>query len=237
MRGILPAAAILIAAAASAAAGPWARGEDNTFLSLAYELTVDPDDPYRRLNHEILLYGERGLSPRLSLVLDGAFDISDSMAGDVFTGIEGDGHTLIGALNLSLAAPDAVHQFALLGGLGTTSDAAGSDAYPVLAASWGRGFETRWGGGWTTVEAQYRAASGYRRLTKLDVTLGIRPGEKSMVYGQLRLADSPGGEPTARLATNLVFEMTETLKAELGLLYGLSNDDMVGLRSGMWLEF
>jgi hypothetical protein len=237
MRGILPAAAILIAAATSAAAGPWARGEGNTFLSLAYELTVDPDDPYLRLNHEILVYGERGLTPRLTLVLDGALDISDSMAGDVFTGIEGDGHTLIGALNFSLAAPDAAHQFALLGGLGKTSDAGGSETYPVLGASWGRGFETPWGGGWTTVEAQYRAADAYRALSKLDMTLGIRPGEKSLFYGQLRLANSPGSEPTARLATNLVLEMTSTLKAELGLLYGLSNDDMVGLRSGIWLEF
>lgn len=225
MRATLSAGAILIAAATPAAAGPWARGEGKTFLSFAYEMTVDPGDPFMELNHEILFYGERGLTPRLTFVLDGANDIT------------GDERTLIAALNRSLAAPDAVHQFAVLAGVGSTRDAAGGEAFPVLGASWGRGFETRWGGGWTVIEAQHRAAGADRALTKLDLTLGIRPSDRSLLYGQLRLADAAASDPTARLTATMVLEVSKTLKAELGLLYGLANDDMVGLRSGLWLEF
>lgn len=225
MRITLLAGAILTAAATQAAAGPWARGEDRTFLSFSYEMSVDPDDPFLALNHELLFYGERGLSPRLSFVLDGAADIT------------GDERSLVAALNLSLAAPGAVHQVALLAGFGTTRDARGAESFPVVGGSWGRGFDTRWGGGWTTIEAQYRAAGDFRALTKVDLTLGLRPTGKSLVYGQLRLADSAGSDATARLTATLVLDVTETMKAELGLLYGIRNDDMVGVRSGLWLDF
>ncbi len=212
-------------AAPEAEAGPWARGEDNTFLSFSYELTVDRDDPLLEMNHALLLYGERGLTPRLSFVLDGAADFTD------------DERTLIAALSRALAEPGAVHQFALLGGVGTTRDAAGAETFPVLGAAWGRGFETPWGGGWTTAEAQYRAAGAARALAKLDLTLGLRPSDRSLFYGQLRLADQQGSDPTARLSATMVLDVTETMKAELGLLYGLHNDTETGLRSGLWLDF
>lgn len=224
MRATLLAGAIL-AVTGAADAGPWARGKGNSFLSLSYELTIDPEDPFLVPHHEILLYGERGLTPSLSFVLDGSADITD------------DDNSLIAALNWNFARPDATHQFAVLAGIGRISDPTGSELFPVIGASWGRGFTTRWGGGWATAEAQYRAASGTSALTKLDLTLGLRPADRAFAFAQLQLAAPGEGDPSARLTSTLVYEVTKVIRAELGLLYGLENDDMVGLRSGIWLEF
>ena len=35
----------------------------------------------------------------------------------------------------------------------------------------------------------------------------------------------------------MVLDLTKTLKAELGVLYGVMNDDDAGVRSGIWLDF
>lgn len=225
MRATILAAAILASVAPPAAAGPWPRGEGRTFAALSYEMTVDLNDPLYALNHEALLYAERGLTERLTFVLDGAADVTD------------DDRSFIALLSWALAAPGATHQVSVAGGLGTRSDGGRSASFPVLAASWGRGFETRWGGGWTTAEAQYRAADGPDALAKLDLTLGLRPSDRSLVFGQLRLADAPGGDPTAQLTATMVLDIRGPLKAEIGLLYGLRNDDTAGLRSGLWLDF
>lgn len=225
MRAILFAGTILAAASQAAEAGPWARGKGRSFVSLSYELTVDRTDPLLTPNNEILLYGEHGLSPSLTFVLDGTADLTDN------------DRTLIAALNWSLARPDATHQVALLAGIGRRDDATGSFTFPVIGASWGRGFDTRWGGGWTMAEAQYRAAPGAQALAKLDLTLGIRPADRAFVYGQLQFARPGDGDPTARLTATMVYEVTEVVRAELGLLYGVTNDDTMGLRSGVWLEF
>jgi hypothetical protein len=225
MRVPLLAGAFLAAAAQPGATGPWPRGEDKTFLSFSYEATVDTTDPFLELQNGFLFYGERGLTPKTTLVLDGSDDGAD------------DQRTLIAGLSRSLAAPDATHQFSVLGGIGTTRDPAGSSTFPVIGASWGRGIETRWGGGWTAVDTQYRAAGGSRALTKIDATLGVRPNDQALLFGQIQLSDAPGSEPAARLAVTMVLDLTKTLKAELGVLYGVMNDDDAGVRSGIWLDF
>lgn len=225
MRLSLVLGVILATASGPGTAGPWPRGEGNTFLALSYEATVERDDPLLELSQEAVFYGEHGLAPRLTFVLDGSAEIT------------GEVRSLVAYANRSLADPGATHQFAAGLGYGFTRDRAGSGSYPVLAASWGRGFDTRWGGGWTTVEAQYRAASGDRALAKLDATVGIRPNETGLVYGQIQIADSPGSDITARLTATMVFDLTKVVKAEVALLYGIANDETAGVRSGLWLDF
>ena len=85
--------------------------------------------------------------------------------------------------------------------------------------------------------SQHRAADGAAALTKLDLTLGVRPSDRGLVYGQLQIADSPDSDPTARLTATLVLEITKLAKAEFGILYGLENDTSAGVRSGVWFEF
>ncbi len=218
-------AALAALAGCPAAAGPWARGEDATFLSLSWEGTTDVAATLRTpdaldLDHLVTVYAERGLSPRLTFGLDGAARPGGSYSGYAF-------------LRRTLTAPDAVQQWAVMGGVGMRDDG----GMAVLGASWGRGLETRWGGGWTNVDGQVRLLPDGEVATKLDGTLGLKPWDGTSLIGQLQLSDYPGSDPAARLSTSYVREITDSLSLEMGVLQDLTGPHETGLKIGTWLAF
>jgi hypothetical protein len=215
---------MLLFVSAPAFAGPWPRGEGKGFLSFGYEITADTGLPTLPLSESLTGYLEYGVNKRLTFVLDGNRDDDPESQG------------AIAQLRYSLSAAESTHQWALSGGVGNDTRASGSESMSVLGASWGRGFESRWGGGWATVDVQYRFG-GDTSLGKVDGTLGIRPTDDSLVFGQIQISDPDTGETTARLSVNYVRDVSKRVKAEFGLLYGLANDDAAGVRSGLWLDF
>ena len=216
--------AMALLASSPALAGPWPRGEGKTFLSFGYEITADTSDPFYPLSDSYTGYLEYGVGKRLTFVLDASRDE------------EPESQSVIARFRHTLSAPESTHQFSVAAGLGSEGRAAGTESLSLVGASWGRGFESRWGGGWATVDVQYRFGGDFA-LGKVDGTLGIRPTEKSIVFGQIQISDPETGETTARLSLNYVRDVSERLKAEFGLLYGVANDDAAGLRSGLWLDF
>ena len=222
-------ALILVLLAPPAAAGPWARGEGQTFLSLGYEAAadlpraLDPERPELDLAHVATVYAERGLGPRLTFGLDGAADLAD------------DGRSAYVFLRRTLTPGDAAQQWALTGGLGLRDPGDGAQPLGVLGASWGRGLDTRWGG-WTNVDLQARLIeTGI--AGKLDATLGLKPGERLSLIGQLRLSDYPGSSPEAWVVSSAVREMTDRISLEIGVLQEVTGDRATGLKLGTWLEF
>ncbi len=216
--------AMVIVASTPALSGPWPRGEGNGFLSFGYEITADTGTLGLPLSESLTGYFEYGLGKKLTFVLDANRDDDPQSRGAV------------AQLRYSLSAPDRTHQWAVSGGVGNDTRASGSDSLSVFGASWGRGFESRWGGGWATVDVQYRFG-GDASLGKVDGTVGIRPTDNSIVFGQIQISDPQTGETTARLSVNYVRDVSKRLKAEFGLLYGLANDNAAGVRSGLWLDF
>ncbi len=212
-------------AAAPAVAGPWARGEGETFLSLSWEGTADAAAALRApdaldLDHLVTIYAERGLTPRLTFGLDAAGAPGGTYSGYAF-------------LRRTLSAPDAVQQWAVMGGLGLRDDG----GLAVLGASWGRGLETRWGGGWTNVDAQARLLPEGGVATKVDGTLGLKPWDGTSFIGQLQLSDYPDADPAARLSTSWVREVRDGISLEMGVLQDLTGPHETGLKIGTWLAF
>lgn len=220
----LLAGALILAGSSPAFAGPWPRGDGKTFLSFGYEITADTGTPGLPLSESFTAYGEYGVGRRLTFVLDANRDDTPQS------------RATIARFRYSLSAPDSTHQFAVAAGIGSETRAQGTESLSVLGASWGRGFGSRWGGGWATVDLQYRSGGDFS-LGKLDGTLGLRPNDRSIVFGQIQISDPDTGETTARLSLNYVRDVSKTVKAELGLLYGLANDNAAGVRSGLWFDF
>lgn len=209
MRATLIAWAIALAAVLPATAGPWPRGKGQTFLAFGYEATVDRYILPLDVEHALTAYGEFGVSPRLTFVLDANRYVIAKES------------SIVATMRYTLTQPDTAHQFAISAGFGTETGFINASSIAVVGASWGRGFETRFGGGWGTLDLQHRAASENFSYTKLDATLGLRPIEGSIVYAQLQYAYSETGFDTLRLSTSYVRDLNERLKAEIGLLYGI----------------
>jgi hypothetical protein len=188
-------------------------------------VTGDPSLLLGETSSSVSAYGEYGISPRLTFV----FDTARVPGSEI-------GSSLVW-LRQSLSRTAATHQFALSAGLGRQRTPFGSAPLTALGASWGRGFNSALGGGWTTLDLQYRLAPEGLSVGKVDGTVGLRPNKKSHVYGQLQLTLPDTGDASARVSMNYVRDVTGALSVELGLLYGVVNNSDAGVRSGIWLDF
>lgn len=223
MRISIFATGLALITAVPSEAGPWPREAGSVFLSFAVEGRMDRRNPVAPAVYNVHAYGEAGLGRKLTL------------GADLYAGDDTGTATLF--LRRTVTPPEARHQIAFSLGVGQRRDAAGTDTLARLGASWGIGFETRWGSGWATVEAQYRSGSSGDAEMKLDGTFGLRPAEGWMAIGQLQAARFADADPTLRLQATVVRRLGERLSLEGGVVHGLVNDDRTGLRLGLWSEF
>ncbi|WP_138468027.1 hypothetical protein [Poseidonocella sp. HB161398] len=232
--------------------GAWPRGKGHGFLSVSHEETVRQDDAEAALGMggaleeepEIFsfssVYAEIGLTDRITLGLDAGQD----------HGPDTNQAILFASLNVTPA--EWRHQIALEFGIGQREypadsfDAAnladlreaGTELVLRPGISWGTGFPTRFGNGWIAVDARLvmRQTHG-DRIPKIDTTIGIAPGPRSLAYLQLQYSDYPDNPPNYRLVPTYVFRPFDWLALETAILWDAEGGDRMGLRAGLWLEF
>jgi hypothetical protein len=225
-RSLALALVALLAATSQAQAGPWPRGEGETFLSFSGFVTTPMDQIGADTQGFASVYLERGMRHELTFGLDAGVAEGGAFSAFVF-----------------MKKPDLkqseTHRFALRLGAGASGEAGEiQDATAVFGAYWGRGFTSRFGSGWATldVQAHYGLISG-DVIAKADATIGIKPNDRLKVMMQLQTGDYPGADPFLRLAPSVAWALTEGHHIELGGQVGLIGDDRVGLKIGTWLEF
>lgn len=226
--GVLRLLVVLIAFASQAEAGAWARGEGRTFATLAYTASGDPQtlgtlgfDPEGYLS----LLIEHGLSDRLTFGIDAGR--SDS----------GDGKAML-YLSRTFGPERAANRFAFHAGLGTAQHDDTSEGMSYLGASWGRGFDTRWGPGWAALDTSiYYRFQSEAVVAKADFTMGIKPSDRTTVFVQLQSGQYPDSDAYVRIVPSTAFQFAPGKHVELGTPIGLTGDPNVGFKAGLWLEF
>jgi hypothetical protein len=228
----MPIAGLLLALAATeAAAGAWPRPKGETFISIATRQStgartlvaaVQDIDSYNSI------YVEHGLTDRLTVGLDagqGRGPDEEIAAALVFA-------------RLPVWSPGE-HRLAADLGFGLLEDEVdGTETRIRPGLAWGRGFESRWGGGWLGMEAswEYRLPTGDNAI-KVDFTAGLKPTDRWMTILQLQTGAFPGSDPIARLAPSVVRRLGARTHLQVGGLAPLAGDDAWGATLALWLTF
>jgi len=216
---------VTVALAGRLTAGPWPREEGKSFLSVSTSFSWPQDalghDQWRYSS----VYYEYGLRRRLTFGLDAGSNADGNYAAFVF-------------LRTPILESAKPHLFSLRAGLGATGGGAGHDTVVMAGAAWGRGFESRFGGGWATLDLQahYLVDAG-ELIVKADATVGVKPTDKWKVMMQVQSGSYPNNDPFLRLAPSVAWSWAPGRHLEIGGQIGLVNDDRVGLKIGTWFEF
>lgn len=240
----------LLALPETVTAGAWPRGQGNGFVSVAYEYTVTEDTAQELVIDSGIVepetfgftafYGEFGLTERITLGIDlGQEDAPDTRQVIFFT-------------TFALSPSTWRHQLAFEIGLGEREYPADPDDFAHIkdlreggvervlrpGLSWGYGFSTKWGGGWAALDLrrEYRQERD-EIVNKADLTLGLAPGDRDLVYLQTQYSDYPLADPSIRLVPTYVRKFGPGFALETALLYDAWGGDRMGLRSGLWWEF
>ncbi|RYH06868.1 hypothetical protein [Tropicimonas sp. IMCC6043] len=226
----------------AAAGGAWPRGKGHVFASLTYSTFGDvvtyfqglarpiPGVTYPELTSETGLYAEYGLTERLTFGLDRS------------TRGPGEAMTSVWFLRRNFGRPDWRSSYGLELGFGSAriwNDwEIVEDTQLRVGAAWGRGFESRWFGGWVDVDAKLSAfAETGIRAWKVDTTFGISRDERGLLYLQMQ-SGAIGDSPTyTRAVPTFVLRLPRGISLESAMLLGVRNEDDLGMKVGAWLEF
>ncbi|WP_118135256.1 hypothetical protein [Oceanicella sp. SM1341] len=210
--------------------GAWPRGEGQAFLSLSALIGSPAEEfplPRTEFGSRVELYGEYGITEHWTAGLDLAHAPGDfgETTGIVF-------------LRRTLWQGER-DVFALSFGAGMRHDEdEGSSARLRPGASWGRGFETAWGGGWMGIESSVEFNPPEDGLIlKLDATLGLRPTERWMVLAQLQNTRITDGGTYVKLEPSVGYRVSDSSRIVLGVNIGLHGDTDVGVKLSNWVEF
>ena len=224
MRLIL-AALIIALFPAAASAGAWPREVGTSFLSLSYTLSDDMNLPGVDPEGYTALYYEIGVTPRLTFGLDAGRAQNGEYSAILFARR---------ALDFELFGG----RTALQAGAGMAEIGGTSDTLVEFGASWGKGLETRFGGGWLGLDSKLHYFTQAEEFAaKLDMTVGVKPNDRTMLILQLQAASYPGADPSLALVPSIVRRVGARYHFELGLDLGLVNDTTAGIKLGTWLEF
>lgn len=217
--------ALCLLAAGPAWGGAWPRPPGEVFLSLRF----DRDQPAQgEASNSVSAYGEYGLSARWTLI--GQFSNSTQPWTPSRAAI---------GLNFALSTPDATNRWAVGFGVSTPPDVMGAmmEARGEVSLHWGRGFESRWGGGWAT--ATFRALYGMdtaRPITDVSALVGLRPREGWMVM--LSAGRYEDDEGTYIKATpSLGYELRPKLWLVPHVMHEFTDDRSTGVGVSVWWSF
>lgn len=228
-------ATILLALSGAALAGPWARGEGESFVAISTEPDADG-------NSYSSLYGEYGLTGEQTLGFElGYTDVGETSA--------------LFWLQHALA-PRAGNLFSFSLGIGMIEREGVAMPLGQVAANWGRGFDGVMQGGWLALETRLKVAGSVdddaeisglsdgalsyltsEITTKADLTLGLHATDRMMIINQFRFEDSDEAGFTSKLATTVVHDLFGPAKIELGIITPLSGAVPEAVKLGTWFEF
>jgi hypothetical protein len=230
MRAILLALALALPAA-EAVAGAWPRPKGETFLSFGQQVSTGARTliaATQDIRSWSSVYAEYGLTDRLTIGLD---------AGTGNGGDDRVGAALVFA-RLPVWSP-AEHRVAVDFGLGTLdSDAQGRQTRFRLGLAWGRGFESRRGGGWLGMESslELREPAGDIAV-KADFTAGLKPNDRWMLIAQAQTGYYPDAGGIVRLVPSVVRRLGARSHLQLGASAEVAGDDALGLTAAVWFTF
>ncbi|MDZ4093779.1 MAG: hypothetical protein U1D35_02570 [Paracoccaceae bacterium] len=218
--------------AAMVQAGAWPRSEGEAFVSLSAD------------QNQAQIYGEYGIGGDWTLGMEATMSAARTVP-DVIGFLqhpiwrEAAGGILSGGL--AFGTRDAARQDALYNGSGLVGVLAEQEVVLRGGLFWGRGFETRWGNGWTTIEAQaesvWDVASGLGRgAMKLDATVGIRPTERLMLMAQAQTYQRDGSAVLLRLEPSAGWSLGRSTLV-LSPSVGVSGPTDPRFKLGVWLDF
>jgi hypothetical protein len=225
MRDRLALAAVLWACLAGAAlAGAWPREPGGVFLSQRF----DYDRSWREQEVSAAIYAEYGLTRRLTLIgqlsnEDEAFTVSRS-------GV---------ALNVALGPLDAANRFAVSLGVSTPPSVMGvmTERRIETGLYWGRGFESRWGGGWATATAKALFARDEEDpITDLSALVGVRPRDGWMAMLSTSRYRDAGGIYT-KVTSSLGYEVRDRLWLVPSVTQEVTDDRSTGVGVAVWFSF
>ena len=220
-------------------AGAWARGEGETFATVALEA--------RSSGAVLTFYGERGLSEWLTVGIDGFITDTDksltavAFARYTFPSQGPNVWAISGGLGGEYRT-DTLQQQAFAGAPIVTVESTRAGAFLRLGAHYGRGLDN----GWIAADFSYDYGvllslevpplpDAEIERAKLDLTYGRRINDRLSVIGQVFLQDYDGTAlQSVQLGAAYAFGKTTF---EAGLRQGLGPSSETTLKLGLWRSF
>lgn len=208
--------------AGQAAAGAWPREKGGFFIASDLRLSWPTDlispEPTGKY---YTIYIEYGMTEQLTLGLD----LGRSVSGDT---------KAVAFLRLPLRNRDTGLHIAAEVGLGQIDSA--MVVRPGLAL--GRGFSIWRFNGWLALDsvAEVSVNSGKTDF-KIDMTFGLNAEDGRKYMLQVQSGAPAAEDPFVRLAPSVVIPFGKDRHIELGGTYGLTGDDSVGIKLGVWQAF
>ncbi|WP_295048783.1 hypothetical protein [uncultured Paracoccus sp.] len=232
----LSACAVMAGLSGQVHAGPWPRDEGHSFMALTAERDRDG-------NSFAGLYTEYGLSRRRTIGLE----ISHTDVGET---------SVMAWYQKSLDGGEGPNRLSYAMGVGAIRRDGQLLPLSQAALMWGRGFSGLWDGGWLTAEGRVKVAGKTEEVTvrdgmtqveyayltpeivtKLDLTVGIRPAPSWALVNQLRLEARKDSDVSAKLASSVVYDLAGPARLEVGIVAPLAGPGEPALKIGTWLEF
>ncbi|RBO55134.1 hypothetical protein DSD19_00370 [Rhodovulum sp. BSW8] len=208
-----------------ASAGAWLKEKGAGLLSFSYE--ADRDRTYGSQWGYGSLYGEYGLTPKLTLGLDaGQGDDADDWKAILFLRFRSGIGWLPGRLATEFGAGAA--------------GAPGGLTEPVIRTglSWGTGFTTADGSGWINLDARTDTRPQSALVDyKLDITLGVMPNPRTQLTLELWGEDTATEPRTVKLSPAISRRIGKGTWLRLGGIVGIHNDPSIGMVIGSRIEF
>ena len=208
--------------ATPAGAGAWAREEGTWFVALGGNVAL-LGDAVSPVYYDPTIYLEYGLTPRLTLGLDG-FTADRGTAGSVFV-----------FLRFPLGPAEGNERFALSLATGATLMPDRTlEETPRLGFHWGRGLD----GGWLAVDAEvkYGLTRGIAQ-SKVDMTWGHRFDDQWSSVLVTTAGIGLEGDFYAKVAPSLAYEVNDRLSLRAGAVQALTGDFGTGVNAEVWLRF
>ncbi|WP_116133819.1 hypothetical protein [Tropicimonas sp. IMCC34043] len=237
--GLIVISAGLATAASEAAAGPWPRGKGHFFASVAWSSWGDllgyydalqetfVEAPQLTTTEELTFFAEYGVTDRVTVGVDSHRRPEEESGANIWF------------VRATVGPRDWSSQYAVELGLGNGRSYTGeTDTVTRAAFLWGRGFSTFGIDGWADVNARVESLAGTEDvLYKVDSTFGVKPDDKRLIYIQMqsgKLGENPG---FTRVVPTYVRNFGPHLSLESAFLYGIENDDSLGVKFGVWTQF
>ncbi|PIE14731.1 MAG: hypothetical protein CSA68_09710 [Rhodobacterales bacterium] len=218
--------------------GAWPQEKRALFLAYSNGISAASDNRYAT---NTSLYLEYGLTPRMTLGIDG------------YLGPRGTGQEGYVFLRFPIAQHLQKDKLAVTLALGRKTipnpwGAAIDQPQAKIGLSWGRGLKR----GWLAVDAfaivpfnkqvspAAPAFTGHHNPHfSIDFTWGFKPHKRLMLITQLQTGQPANGKFYAKLAPSLVWAMDKEghSQIEIGLVKGLVGDRSEQVKIGMWRRF
>lgn len=182
----LPFLFALAALSGEAAAGAWTRAESEIFTAQSVrffttELTGDTDTPFRRVSTDSYL--EYGLTD--AITLGGELRFGQRLDGVQEGEVKGFLRARLYKGDSDVASVEIGGGFPVIDGRTPLDLTRDTTAEGIVRASYGRGFQSEWGGGWLDASIAFRHRSGPPAdELRLDLTAGLRPTENWVLLAQ-----------------------------------------------------